>query len=196
MDTLIVGDPADPRTDVGPVIDQRRLRQADGRTRGDEGPRGSRRSRCRATGLFVPPTLIRIDAIEDLARGMVRALAPRHDLEGGRARRDGARGSTPAASASPWACTAGSPARPRRSRRSRKVGNLYVNRSMIGAIVGSQPFGGEGLCGTGPESRRAALSAALLRRAGDQHRHDLGRRQRDACCRSRMSGSELPPAAG
>src|SRR3546814_6818605 len=29
-----------------------------------------------------------------------------------------------------------------------KVGNLYVNRSMIGAVVGSQPFGGEGLSGT------------------------------------------------
>jgi RHH-type proline utilization regulon transcriptional repressor/proline dehydrogenase/delta 1-pyrroline-5-carboxylate dehydrogenase len=33
-----------------------------------------------------------------------------------------------------------------------KVGNLYVNRSMIGAIVGSQPFGGEGLSGTGPKA--------------------------------------------
>ena len=33
-----------------------------------------------------------------------------------------------------------------------RVGNLYVNRSMIGAIVGSQPFGGEGLSGTGPKA--------------------------------------------
>ena len=32
------------------------------------------------------------------------------------------------------------------------VGNLYVNRSMIGAVVGSQPFGGEGLSGTGPKA--------------------------------------------
>ena len=32
------------------------------------------------------------------------------------------------------------------------VGNLYVNRSMIGAIVGSQPFGGEGQSGTGPKA--------------------------------------------
>src|SRR3546814_12776722 len=30
--------------------------------------------------------------------------------------------------------------------------NLYVNRSMIGAVVGSQPFGGEGLSGTGPKA--------------------------------------------
>jgi RHH-type proline utilization regulon transcriptional repressor/proline dehydrogenase/delta 1-pyrroline-5-carboxylate dehydrogenase len=33
-----------------------------------------------------------------------------------------------------------------------RVGNLYVNRSMIGAVVGLQPFGGEGLSGTGPKA--------------------------------------------
>ena len=32
------------------------------------------------------------------------------------------------------------------------VGNLYVNRNMIGAVVGVQPFGGEGLSGTGPKA--------------------------------------------
>ncbi|MEX5906026.1 hypothetical protein [Providencia hangzhouensis] len=33
-----------------------------------------------------------------------------------------------------------------------KVGNLYVNRNMVGAVVGVQPFGGEGLSGTGPKA--------------------------------------------
>jgi RHH-type proline utilization regulon transcriptional repressor/proline dehydrogenase/delta 1-pyrroline-5-carboxylate dehydrogenase len=33
-----------------------------------------------------------------------------------------------------------------------RVGNLYANRSMIGAVVGVQPFGGEGLSGTGPKA--------------------------------------------
>jgi RHH-type proline utilization regulon transcriptional repressor/proline dehydrogenase/delta 1-pyrroline-5-carboxylate dehydrogenase len=37
-------------------------------------------------------------------------------------------------------------------RRRAPVGNLYVNRSMIGAVVGVQPFGGEGLSGTGPKA--------------------------------------------
>lgn len=32
------------------------------------------------------------------------------------------------------------------------TGNVYVNRSMIGAVVGSQPFGGSGLSGTGPKA--------------------------------------------
>ena len=33
-----------------------------------------------------------------------------------------------------------------------KVGNIYINRNQIGAIVGSQPFGGRGLSGTGPKA--------------------------------------------
>jgi RHH-type proline utilization regulon transcriptional repressor/proline dehydrogenase/delta 1-pyrroline-5-carboxylate dehydrogenase len=36
--------------------------------------------------------------------------------------------------------------------RASRVGNVYVNRSMIGAVVGVQPFGGEGLSGTGPKA--------------------------------------------
>jgi RHH-type proline utilization regulon transcriptional repressor/proline dehydrogenase/delta 1-pyrroline-5-carboxylate dehydrogenase len=33
-----------------------------------------------------------------------------------------------------------------------RAGNAYVNRSIIGAVVGSQPFGGQGLSGTGPKA--------------------------------------------
>src|SRR5262245_29626235 len=36
--------------------------------------------------------------------------------------------------------------------REARIGNIYVNRSMIGAVVGVQPFGGEGLSGTGPKA--------------------------------------------
>ncbi len=39
-----------------------------------------------------------------------------------------------------------------RVRRRARVGNLYVNRNIIGAVVGVQPFGGEGLSGTGPKA--------------------------------------------
>ena len=41
-----------------------------------------------------------------------------------------------------------------------RVGNAYVNRNQIGAIVGSQPFGGEGLSGTGPKAGGPLLPAA------------------------------------
>ena len=39
-----------------------------------------------------------------------------------------------------------------RDRRRARVGNVYVNRNMIGAVVGVQPFGGSGLSGTGPKA--------------------------------------------
>jgi RHH-type proline utilization regulon transcriptional repressor/proline dehydrogenase/delta 1-pyrroline-5-carboxylate dehydrogenase len=47
-------------------------------------------------------------------------------------------------------------------RRAVPAGNAYVNRSIIGAVVGVQPFGGEGLSGTGP---KAGGPHALLRYA-------------------------------
>ena len=45
------------------------------------------------------------------------------------------------------------------------AGNVYVNRSIIGAVVGVQPFGGEGLSGTGP---KAGGPHALLRYATER----------------------------
>ena len=46
------------------------------------------------------------------------------------------------------------------------AGNLYVNRSIIGAVVGVQPFGGEGLSGTGPKAGGPyALTRYALERA-------------------------------
>src|SRR4029079_9821033 len=42
------------------------------------------------------------------------------------------------------------------------VGNVYVNRNMVGAVVGVQPFGGEGLSGSGPKARgQASLYRSL-----------------------------------
>jgi len=42
-----------------------------------------------------------------------------------------------------------------------RVGNTYVNRNMIGAVVGVQPFGGGGLCGTGPKTGGNAALMSL-----------------------------------
>jgi len=44
-----------------------------------------------------------------------------------------------------------------------RVGNLYVNRNMVGAVVGSQPFGGEGLSGTGPKAGGPLYLHRLMR---------------------------------
>ena len=50
-----------------------------------------------------------------------------------------------------------------------KVGNCYVNRNQIGAIVGSQPFGGEGLSGTGPKAGGPNYLARFTRPAIERH---------------------------
>ena len=60
-----------------------------------------------------------------------------------------------------------------------KVGNVYVNRSMVGAVVGSQPFGGEGLSGTGPK----AGGPLYLRRLQQSY---------DADCDATDSGDSCP----
>lgn len=49
------------------------------------------------------------------------------------------------------------------------VGNIYINRNQIGAIVGSQPFGGEGLSGTGPKAGGAHYVKRFCRESAVNH---------------------------
>ena len=149
MDTLVVGDPADPRTDVGPVIDKPSFDRLMGR-------REAMKARILKTvpapkeGLFVPPTLIRIDAIEDLREEWFGPLLHVTTWKGDLAE------TVRRVNSSGFGLTMGLHSRIARAAETVEetgtVGNLYVNRSMIGAIVGSQPFGGEGLSGTGPKA--------------------------------------------
>ena len=74
-----------------------------------------------------------------------------------------------------------------------RVGNVYVNRNMIGAVVGVQPFGGMGLSGHGAEGRRAALPAAVRDRAHGHDQHGRRRRQRDAAVARRRAGPVASP---
>src|SRR5690606_7941836 len=67
------------------------------------------------------------------------------------------------------------------------VGNLYVNRNVVGAVVGVQPFGGEGLSGTGPKAGGPLALPRLLATRPD----DAARRAVDA------AGSDAtPPVRG
>ena len=150
MDLLVLGDPANPKTDVGPVIDQAAYDKL-------MDYRVSARARiiktldAPDTGLFVPPTLIRLDAIEDLAVEWFGPLLHIATWPAGKLsetiQRINAKG---------YGLTMGLHSRIARAgevvEAEAAVGNLYVNRSMIGAVVGSQPFGGEGLSGTGPKA--------------------------------------------
>jgi RHH-type proline utilization regulon transcriptional repressor/proline dehydrogenase/delta 1-pyrroline-5-carboxylate dehydrogenase len=155
MDELVVGNPALLATDVGPVIDaeaQRRLEQHSAAIQ--HGARWSHRVRlppeC-ARGSFVAPLAVaidRIDALEGEVFGPVlHVLRWRaRDLDG----------LVDAINATGFGLTLGVHTRidstVARVRARARVGNVYVNRNMIGAVVGVQPFGGSGLSGTGPKA--------------------------------------------
>ena len=150
MDTLIVGDPWNPATDVGPVIDaaaHKRLMEY----RADQRANWIHTVAAPADGYFVPPTIIRLATLDALTQewfGPILHVATwkAGDLEA----------TIAAVNAKGFGLTMGLHSRIARNAETvealARVGNLYVNRSMIGAIVGSQPFGGEGLSGTGPKA--------------------------------------------
>jgi RHH-type proline utilization regulon transcriptional repressor/proline dehydrogenase/delta 1-pyrroline-5-carboxylate dehydrogenase len=149
---LKVGDPAEPDTDIGPVIDAaardallrhiENLRQTSTLIGAAKGPQG---------GNFVAPiafemTMDRLPRTEVF--GPILHVCTYHRSELGRVlqwlRETG------------YGLTLGIHSRLQsfvdEVVREARVGNIYVNRSMIGAVVGVQPFGGEGLSGTGPKA--------------------------------------------
>ncbi len=155
MDELRIGDPADRATDVGPVIDRDAQvaleRHVDAmRGLGFVRHRTPLPARC-AHGSFVAPTLVALDRVDRLAKEVFGPVL--HVVEWDAAGLDAL---VDAINASGYGLTMGIHSRidatvARIVSRAR-VGNLYVNRNMIGAAVGVQPFGGEGLSGTGPKA--------------------------------------------
>jgi RHH-type proline utilization regulon transcriptional repressor/proline dehydrogenase/delta 1-pyrroline-5-carboxylate dehydrogenase len=150
MELLILGNPADPRTDIGPVIDQAAYDKLMA-YRDSAKAQWIKTVPVPATGLFVPPTMIRIDRPEDLTREWFGPILHVATWKAGTLGETVAR-----VNAKGFGLTMGLHSRIARSAElveaEARVGNLYINRSMIGAVVGSQPFGGEGLSGTGPKA--------------------------------------------
>jgi len=162
MDTLVIGDPADPATDVGPVIDRAAhdslMRYRDSR-RADwvhsvaapQSPAATAGAGEAPPMFFVPPTIIRLDALDALDREWFGPILHVATWRAGTLEETVAR-----VNAKGFGLTMGLHSRIARAGETvealARVGNLYVNRSMIGAIVGSQPFGGEGHSGTGPKA--------------------------------------------
>jgi len=155
MAELRIGDPALLATDVGPVIDEdarAMLVQHDERMR-REGrlllecplPAGLER------GVFFAPRAFEIDRVARLTREVFGPI-----LHVVRWRRGELDGLLAAIDATGYGLTLGIHSRidgtVEAVRRRLHVGNAYVNRNMIGAVVGVQPFGGEGLSGTGPKA--------------------------------------------
>ncbi len=163
MDALTLGDPIDARTDVGPVIDEA-ARDKLMAYRDSVKSQWVHTVTAPTTGLFVPPTLIRLSRVEDLKQEWFGPLLHIVTWKAGELEDVVSR-----INAAGYGLTMGLHSRVAetadRVKAMAKVGNLYVNRSMIGAVVGSQPFGGEGLSGTGPKAGGAHY---LLRYAGER----------------------------
>ncbi|MDX1757123.1 MAG: bifunctional proline dehydrogenase/L-glutamate gamma-semialdehyde dehydrogenase PutA [Marinobacter sp.] len=155
MQMLSVGDPALHSTDVGPVIDeeaQQGLQQhlAHLEKTGRYIARSPMPPSCQA-GFFIPPSAYGIDSIRQLSKEnfgpilhVVRYAA--EDLDKVIDEINGAG----------YGLTLGIHSRSESTaayiERRVKVGNSYINRNQIGAVVGVQPFGGRGLSGTGPKA--------------------------------------------
>ena len=169
MDTLRAGDPWDISTDTGPVIDAEaheaiaahieKARKA-GRLVKALPPAGP--------GHFIGPSLVRVNGIADLGGSEVFgpvlhvATFKSEDLAKVIAQ----------INATGYGLTFG--LHTRIDDRVQEVtdalhaGNAYVNRNQIGAVVGSQPFGGEGLSGTGPKAGGPHYLGRLVRRAAPE----------------------------
>ena len=153
MRELRVGNPTDIATDVGPLIDE------EARARIQTHLQNLRpRIRCQSPltdecglGVFIPPTLIEIQSIADLSGEVFGPVL--HVL---RFDRDKLGELIDAINATGYGLTLGIASRVEATIREitqrAQVGNVYVNRNIIGAVVGLQPFGGQGLSGTGPKA--------------------------------------------
>ncbi len=152
---LRVGDPRWLATDVGPVIDREARDMLDGHA---AQLARSARPICKlplgpecAHGTFVAPQAWGIDGIEALSQEWFGPIL--HVVRYEASRLDAV---IEAINATGFGLTLGIHSRIDEKidylHRRLKVGNAYVNRNMIGAVVGVQPFGGEGLSGTGPKA--------------------------------------------
>jgi len=165
MRQLAMGNPDRLSTDVGPVIDAEAKQSIDAhiasmREKGRNVVQLPMPDGC-AQGTFVPPTLIELDSIDELKREVFGPVL--HVVRYRRAHLDKLLDQIKATG---YGLTLGIHTRIDETIAhvvSRAhVGNIYVNRNVIGAVVGVQPFGGEGLSGTGPKAGGALYLQRLL----------------------------------
>jgi len=152
VEQLRLGDPKDPATDVGPIIDQTaldRLRAAESQLSGHA--RLLFRGHAPAMGRFMPPTAYEVEwehlPTEEIFGPLLQVRRWRRDefpklmdwlARNGHGLTLGVHTRIDTMSEQIAAAV--------------RIGNIYVNRGMTGAMVGCQPFGGMGLSGTGPKT--------------------------------------------
>jgi RHH-type proline utilization regulon transcriptional repressor/proline dehydrogenase/delta 1-pyrroline-5-carboxylate dehydrogenase len=156
MEELKIGDPARLDTDVGPAIDAEALARLE-----DHIAAMTREAKPVAAtplprdlprgGHYLAPHAFEIDSLSRLEREVFGPVL--HVVRFSGAKLEAL---VDAVNATGYGLTLGIHSRldsvAERIRARARVGNVYVNRGMIGAVVGAQPFGGEGLSGTGPKA--------------------------------------------
>jgi RHH-type proline utilization regulon transcriptional repressor/proline dehydrogenase/delta 1-pyrroline-5-carboxylate dehydrogenase len=155
MAELVIGDPRWLSTDVGPVIDNDALsllkEHVNSMRKRHEIIYQCAISEENASGCFMPPTAIAIDNINSLEKEVFGPVL--HVIRFKRKELDKV---IKQINQTGYGLTLGIHSRINETveyiRQRVHVGNCYVNRNMIGAVVGLQPFGGEGLSGTGPKA--------------------------------------------
>ena len=183
-----IGSPTTLAVDVGPVIDDdaRAAIERHVETMRARGRRVVRRARggaeATSRGTFVAPTLIELERLGELEREVFGPV-----LHVVRYRRADLAATIAQINATGYGLTLGVHSRIdetiARVVASAHVGNVYVNRNMIGAVVGVQPFGGEGLSGTGPKAGGPLYLYRLLARGPD-----------DVMARALAGGEDVVPA--
>jgi RHH-type proline utilization regulon transcriptional repressor/proline dehydrogenase/delta 1-pyrroline-5-carboxylate dehydrogenase len=155
METLILGDPLSLTTDIGPVIDDAARAalsaHAEGLTRQGRLIANLALPDACQQGSFFPPHIFEIDSIAQLPGEVFGPILHVIRFDADRLEQviDEINGTG-------FGLTLGVHSRiegfAKEIFRRTHVGNTYVNRNMIGAVVGVQPFGGQGLSGTGPKA--------------------------------------------
>ena len=154
MGELTLGDPALLETDVGPVIDAEALallRAHRARMAAQFKLIGEAALPAGLTGHFFAPCAFEIPSLSTLESEVFGPILHVVAFDG-----DKLMDVVDAVNASGYGLTLGIHSRIEETvqaiRARARVGNVYVNRNQIGAVVGVQPFGGEGLSGTGPKA--------------------------------------------
>ncbi|RZI44394.1 trifunctional transcriptional regulator/proline dehydrogenase/L-glutamate gamma-semialdehyde dehydrogenase [Herbaspirillum sp. HC18] len=168
MRELRIGNPDRLNADVGPVIDaeaQQNLLRHIERMKGQSSNvfQLDLPAEC-GHGTYVPPTVIEIKSLAELQREVFGPVL--HVL---RYRREDLPQLVDAINATGYGLTLGIHSRIDETidfiTARAHVGNIYVNRNIVGAVVGVQPFGGEGKSGTGPKAGGPLYLKRLQRNA-------------------------------
>ena len=155
MEELRIGDPALLATDVGPVIDREALRMLEQHaaqiTAGARWYHRIKLPDAARSGRFFAPLAVEVPSLRSLEREVFGPIV--HVVRYKASELDNV---VDAVNAMGYGLTLGVHTRidsvAQRIASRARVGNVYVNRNMIGAVVGVQPFGGTGLSGTGPKA--------------------------------------------